>query len=77
MLKKIRKLYDDKSFVAALSVILMASPYPILSGWLLPRVGEFWSLVYLVVIVALMLIHGFIIVTKTFPRFYSDCNEDE
>lgn len=77
MIKKIRKLYDDKLFVAALSVIIMASPYPIISGWLLPRVGGFWTLCYMWLTLVLGLCHGLILITKMFPRLSVPDDEEE
>ena len=68
-MKKIRKLYNDKQFVAALSVILMTSCYPIINGWLFNNVGGFWTLVYMAVTILTMLCHVMLIMTKMFPRF--------
>ena len=68
-MKKIRKLYNDKQFVAALSVILMTSGYPIINGWLFNNVGGFWTLVYMAVTMLTMLCHVMLIMTKMFPRF--------
>ena len=68
-MKKIRKLYNDKQFVAALSVILMTSCYPIINGWLFSNVGGFWTLVYMAVTMLTMLCHVMLIMTKMFPRF--------
>ena len=77
MIKKIRKLYDDKHFVAALSVIIMALPYPIISGWLLPRVGGFWTLCYWWLTSVLGLCHGLILITKMLPKFAIPDDDDE
>ena len=68
-MKKIGKLYEDKQFLAALSVILMSSYYPLISGWLFNHVGGFWTLVYWTIDTTMMLCHGVILLTKMFPRF--------
>ena len=67
-MKKIGKLYEDKQFVAALSIILMASCYPIINGWLFNHVGGFWTLVYLTIDTTMMLCHGVILLTNLWVK---------
>ena len=67
-MKKIRKFYNDKQFVAALSVILMTSGYPIINGWLFNHVGGFWTLVYLTIDTTMMLCHGVILLTNLWVK---------